>query len=87
MSFGEYFDAEADHVRQISPLPVFVKLIVPLDDLYRLSLDLVPRNSKPHFGRFLLVCHKAFMYVVTPLAYSRRPAGWRLSTRGTQRAW
>ncbi len=68
MSFGEYFQAQAHHITQILRLPVFTNLVLPLDDLYRLSVDLVPRDSKPYFGRFLLVCHKAFMSAASTIA-------------------
>src|SRR5207249_2239687 len=68
VSFSEYFAAQADHIQQITQLPVFTKVIMPLDELYRLSLDLVPPSSKPHFGRFLLVCHKAFMSAASTIA-------------------
>jgi hypothetical protein len=68
VSFSEYFAAQADHIQQITQLPVFTKVIMPLDELYRLSLDLVPPSSKPHFGRFLLVCHKAFTSAASTIA-------------------
>jgi hypothetical protein len=68
MSFAEYIQAQARHIAQIAGLPVFTGLVTPLDDLYRFSLDLVPPDSKPHFGRFLLVCHKAFMSAASTIA-------------------
>ncbi len=68
MSFSEYFAAQAKHVEQIKRLPVFTKLVLPIDDLYRLSINLIPRDSKPYFGRLLLVCHKAFMSAASTIA-------------------
>ena len=68
VNFGEYFKAQADHVTQIAKLPVFLKLILPLDSLYRLSVDLVPRDSRLYFGRLLLTCHKAYMSAASTIA-------------------
>lgn len=61
VNFPEYFKAQADRIAQITNLPVFRTLVLPFDDLYRISLLLIPPDSKPHFGRFLLVCRNSFV--------------------------
>jgi hypothetical protein len=68
VSVSEYFEAQADHLRVIIQRPVFTELILPLGNLYRLSPSLVPLDSRAYFGRFFLVCHKAFLSAASTIA-------------------
>jgi hypothetical protein len=86
MSFSEYFNAQAYHVAQIARLPVFTDLIVPLDDLYRLSVQLVPSASKPYYGRLLLLCHKAFMSAASSIARGQPDDSHGVSRRACEAA-
>ena len=36
-----------------------------VDDLYNLAVDLVPKDSAPHFGQLLLLSHKSFLSAIT----------------------
>ena len=65
MSFDAYLAAQQGNVEQNRRLAEFVRLVVPVGDLYDLAVTLIPPTAAAHFGQLLLVCHKAFMSSAT----------------------
>lgn len=68
MSFPDYFAAQQRNLEQISRLPYFHLLMEPVDQLYELSVKLVPPAISPVFGRLLLTCHKSFLAAASIIA-------------------
>jgi hypothetical protein len=61
MSIEEYIEAQRANLKSISHLPEFSILVRLVDKIYRHSTEIIPQDSPPRFGRFLLLGHKFFL--------------------------
>ncbi len=61
MNMLQYFEAQKQQLNELCKFEPFAVLFPLVDEWYRLSNDLCPRDKPATFGRFLLVCHKSFL--------------------------
>ena len=61
MTFPDYFADQQANLEQLRRLPQYIRLLLPLDSLYRQATDLVPPDTPPIFGRLLLLSHRSFL--------------------------
>lgn len=65
MSIADYIRAQRSNLRSFQKLPHFSTLVSVVDKLYTHAITLIPENTPPRYGRFLLLCHKSFLSAVT----------------------
>lgn len=68
MSFELYLEGQQNNLEQIIRLHHFRELIPAVNDLYELSITLVPENARPQYGRSLVTCHKGFLSAAALIA-------------------
>lgn len=61
-----YFKTQRSNLEQIRDFNAFADLLGSIDQLYGLSVDLVPKDH--WFGRFVLICHKEFLAAASLIA-------------------
>jgi hypothetical protein len=61
LTFSDYFAAQQANLEQLRRLPQYIRLLLPLESLYRQATDLVPPDTPPIFGRLLLLSHRSFL--------------------------
>lgn len=61
MALDEYLMREEANLEQVQQLPQFSILVRLIDQLYELSVKLIPPQTPLFYGRILLVCHKFFL--------------------------
>ena len=61
MPFPDYFAAQQANVEQLRRLPQYIRLLLLLKALYRQATDLVLPDTRPIFGRLLLLSHRSFL--------------------------
>jgi hypothetical protein len=61
LTFQDYFDNQHANLEQLRRLPQYIRLLLPLEALYRRATDLVPPDTPPIFGRLLLLSHRSFL--------------------------
>jgi len=61
MSIEEYIEAQRANLKSITQLPEFFILVRLVDQIYKHSIEIIPPDSSPRFGRFLLLGHKFFL--------------------------
>ena len=61
MSIEEYIEAQRANLKSIIHLPEFSLLVRLVDQIYGHSTEIIPPDSSPRFGRFLLLGHKFFL--------------------------
>jgi hypothetical protein len=66
-NLDSYVQAQLQNWSQTRRLPHVAEVIIPLDELYQVSRNLIPPSSPPTYGRFLLLCHKAFLAAATTI--------------------
>jgi hypothetical protein len=61
VSFADYLSAQQSNLDEFQQLPHFTRLLVPMEELYKQAVGLVPRQARAVFGRLFLLSHKDFM--------------------------
>jgi hypothetical protein len=61
LTFPDYFAAQQANLEHLRRLPQYIRLLLPLEALYRQATDLVPPDTRPIFGRLLLLSHRSFL--------------------------
>jgi len=61
MGIVDYFNHQKENLRRAIRFEPFAVLFPIVDDLYRTSVRLAPKDKSPVFGQFLLICHKSFL--------------------------
>lgn len=61
MSIKEYIHTQKSNLESIRKLPHFSILVSIVERLYSQAITLIPRDTPPRYGRFLLLCHKSFL--------------------------
>ena len=61
MGLQDYFKAQKNNLERACRFELFDVLFTLIDQLYSKSVALVPTNTSPVFGQFLLFWHKSFL--------------------------
>ncbi len=61
MSLIDYIKAQRFNLKAIEKLPHYSTLVPLVDEIYTHSIKIIPLNTPPRYGRFLLLCHKSFL--------------------------
>ncbi|MDV2496527.1 MAG: hypothetical protein RX316_10035 [bacterium] len=61
MDFEKYLEGEEYYLKEVNKIPSFSILIPLTNRLYNLSIELIPPDTNPFYGRRLLLCHKCFL--------------------------
>lgn len=63
-----FLEVEFQQLRKNLALPHVQQLVPPLHRAYNLTWDAVPENRRLSIGKFLLLCHRAFLVSVSLIA-------------------
>lgn len=86
MSIEDYVSAQQKNLESIKKLPHFSSLGQLVNDLYELACRLVPRNLPPHYGKFLLLCHKSFLSALTLIGQAQPEDAAAITRRAIEMA-
>ena len=84
MNIEGYIEAQRANLESIKKLPHFSILVSLMNQLYDRSFSLVPRNSEPLYGQFLLICHKSFLSATTLIAQAQPEDSAAISRRAIE---
>lgn len=65
MSLIDYIEAQRSNLKAIEKLPHYSILVPLVDEIYSHSIKIVPKDTPPRYGRFLLLCHKSYLAAAT----------------------
>ena len=86
MSIEDYIAAQRANIISISQLPHFSLLGSLTDRLYERAIILVPRQSPPPFGQFLLISHRSFLSALTLIGQAQPDDADPISRRAIEAA-
>ena len=86
MSIEDYIAAQRANITSISRLPHFSLLGSLTDRLYEKAISLVPKQSPPPFGQFLLISHRSFLSALTLIGQAQPDDAAPISRRTIEAA-